>query len=69
MNVEPWVTATDVAQQLEFVKDTVFCWRERKGLPAHKIGRLWEFQLSEVDDWVRAGGADESRNRQVEALV
>ncbi|HLA33577.1 MAG TPA: helix-turn-helix domain-containing protein [Rhodocyclaceae bacterium] len=34
-------------------------WRERKGLPAHKIGRLWKFQLSEVDQWVRAGGADE----------
>lgn len=34
-------------------------WRERKGLPAHKIGRLWKFQLSEVDEWVRAGGADE----------
>jgi excisionase family DNA binding protein len=27
-------------------------WRERKGLPAHKIGRLWKFELSEVDDWV-----------------
>ena len=27
--------------------------------PAHKVGRLWKFQLSEVDEWVRAGGADE----------
>lgn len=40
-------------------KDTVYCWRERKGLPAHRVGRLWKFQLSEVDEWVRAGGADE----------
>jgi len=23
------------------------------------VGRLWKFQVSEVDDWVRAGGADE----------
>ena len=30
-----------------------------KHLPAHKVGRLWKFQLSEVDEWVRAGGADE----------
>jgi len=22
-------------------------------------GRPWKFQLSEVDEWVRAGGADE----------
>ena len=59
MNAEPWVTAIDVARHLGVVKDTVYRWRERKGLPAHKIGRLWKFQLSEVDEWVRAGGADE----------
>ncbi|MEO6422457.1 MAG: helix-turn-helix domain-containing protein, partial [Candidatus Nitrotoga sp.] len=59
MNSEPWVTAIDVARHLGVVKDTVYRWRERKGLPAHKIGRLWKFQLSEVDEWVRTGGADE----------
>ncbi len=58
MTSEPWVTATAVAQHLGVVKDTAYRWRERKGLPAHKIGRLWKFQLSEVDEWVRAGGAD-----------
>ncbi|WP_421636934.1 helix-turn-helix domain-containing protein [Enterobacter ludwigii] len=57
MTAEPWVTALDVAQHLGVVKDTVYRWRERQGLPAHKIGRLWKFQLSEVDEWVRAGGA------------
>ena len=63
MSTEPWVTAIDVAQHLGVVKDTVYRWREHKGLPAHKIGRLWKFQLSEVDEWVRAGGAnDEAEN-------
>ena len=61
MNAEPWVTAEDVAQHLGVVKDTVYRWRERKGLPAHKIGRLWKFQISEVDEWVRAGGASEQQ--------
>ncbi len=61
---EPWVTAIDVARHLGVVKDTVYRWRERKGLPAHKIGRLWKFQLSEVDEWVRAGGADEDQDRE-----
>lgn len=37
MNAEPWVTALDVARHLGVVKDTVYCWRERKGLPAHKL--------------------------------
>lgn len=58
MRAEPWVTAIDVARHLGVVKDTVYRWREHKGLPAHKIGRLWKFQLSEIDEWVRAGGAD-----------
>lgn len=31
-----------------------------KCLSAHKIGRLWKFQLSVVDEWVRAGGTDEA---------
>lgn len=56
---EPWVTAEQVALHLGVVKDTIYRWRERKGLPAHKIGRLWKFQLSEVDEWVRTNGADD----------
>ena len=30
-----------------------------KGLPAHKIGRLWMFKKEEVDEWVRSGQAAE----------
>lgn len=47
-------------------KDTVYRWIESKGLPAHRIGRLWKFKLSDVDEWVRAGGAevgDEPKSR------
>jgi excisionase family DNA binding protein len=64
MNIEPWVTAEHVAQHLGVVKDTVYRWRERKGLPAHKIGRLWKFQLSAVNEWVRVGGADEDTKKR-----
>jgi excisionase family DNA binding protein len=62
ISAEPWVTAEHVARHLGIAKETVYRWRERKGLPAHKIGRLWKFQLSEVDGWVREGGADEGHN-------
>ena len=57
MTAEPWISVEQVAQHLGVAKDTVYRLRERKGLPAHRIGRLWKFRLSEVDDWVRAGGA------------
>jgi excisionase family DNA binding protein len=47
-----------VAQHLGVAKDTVYRWREQRSLPAHRVGRLWKFQISEVDEWVRAGGPD-----------
>ena len=59
MHAEPWVTAIDVARHLGVVKETVYRWRARQGLPAHKIGRRGKFQLPEVEEWVRAGGADD----------
>lgn len=60
MSTEPWVTAEQVSFHLGVAKDTVYRWRERRGMPAHRIGRLWKFQLSEVDEWVRSGGADDA---------
>lgn len=41
------------------VKNAVYRWQERKKLPAHKIGRFWKFQLSGIEERVRAGGTDE----------
>lgn len=54
---EPWLSADDIATHLGVTKDTVYAWIAEKGMPAHKIGRLWKFQVSEIDDWVRRGGA------------
>ena len=56
---EPWASVEDVAKHLGIAKDTVYRWIESKALPAHKIGRLWKFKLTEVDEWVRSGGATE----------
>ena len=62
MSTEPWVSVDDVSRHLSVAKDSIYRWIEHKSLPAHKVGRLWKFKLSEVDDWVRAGGvaADET---------
>lgn len=55
---EPWASVEEVAKHLGVAKDSVYRWIDHRGLPAHKIGRLWKFKLTEVDDWVRAGGVD-----------
>lgn len=54
---EPWASVDDVAAHLGVAKDSVYRWIDAKDLPAHKIGKLWKFKLSEVDAWVRGGGA------------
>ena len=57
---EPWVSVDEVAKHLGIAKDSVYRWIDNRGLPAHKIGRLWKFRLSEVDDWVRTHRAVEN---------
>ena len=54
---ERWVSVQEVADHLGVNKDTIYKWIEARGLPAHRVGRLWKFQLGEVDAWVRSGGA------------
>lgn len=56
---ERWVSVEEVATHLGVNKDSVYRWVDSKGLPAHRVGRLFRFKLSEVDEWVCAGGAGE----------
>jgi excisionase family DNA binding protein len=55
---EPWVSVEEVAKHLGVAKDSVYRWIDNRNLPAHKIGRLWKFKLSEVDQWVVDAGAE-----------
>lgn len=59
---EAWLSVEDIAEHLGVSKDTVYTWVANKGMPAHKVGRLWKFQASEIDDWVRSGGAAVQEN-------
>ncbi len=60
---ERWLSVDDIATHLGVSKETVYKWIPRKGLPAHKVGKLWKFNLKEVDEWVRSGGAEDARSR------
>jgi excisionase family DNA binding protein len=62
---EPWVKAAQAAKHLGVAKDSIYRWIDTKGLPAHRIGRLWKFKLSELDAWVVSGkAADPDDNPQ-----
>ncbi len=64
---ERWSSVDEVAKHLGVAQDSIYRWIEGRGLPAHKIGRLWKFKLSDVDAWVRAGGAEASEGGMARA--
>ena len=54
-NDEKWVGIEEAANHLGVNKDTIRNWIKKTDIPAHKIGRLWKFKLTEVDAWVKSG--------------
>ena len=51
---ERWLSVDEIAAHLGVNPDTIYKWITRKKMPAHKLGRLWKFLVSEVDQWVKA---------------
>ena len=52
---ERWLSVDEIADHLGVNPDTIYKWITRKSMPAHKLGRLWKFLASEVDEWVKGG--------------
>ena len=59
---EGWVGIADVAAHLSVGKDSIYRWVDSKDFPARKVGRLLRFRLSEVDEWVKAGGGNQAED-------
>lgn len=59
-----WLGVEEITEHLGVSKDTVYAWISRRNMPAHKVGRLWKFQKTDVDDWVKAGGASDDGDTQ-----
>ena len=51
---ERWLSVEEIATHLGVSRETIYRWLEKKKIPAHRVGKLWKFQTSEVDDWVRS---------------
>ncbi len=53
---DKWISLDEAAEYLGIKPVTLRKWiKEQKELPAHKIGRLWKFKCSELDEWVKSG--------------
>jgi excisionase family DNA binding protein len=50
---EHWSSVEQICEHLGVSRDTIYRWIADRGMPAHRVGRLWKFKLSEVDGWAR----------------
>ena len=62
--LEHWLSVEEIARYLGVSKETIYRWLERESIPAHRMGRLWKFKPSEVDLWVKNGGAAEKTTKE-----
>lgn len=66
LQVEKWVTLKDVQAYLGVGRETILQWISKRNMLAYKVGILWIFKLSEVDDWIRSGGASDDNSHEKE---
>ena len=55
--IESWLSVEEIARHLAVSKETIYRWLEKEKIPAHRMGKLWRFKPSEVDEWVKSGDA------------
>ena len=54
---ERWLSVEEIAAHLGVNRDTIYKWIDRRQMPAHKLGKLWKFKATEIDEWIRQGKA------------
>lgn len=58
-----WVLVDRAAQQLGAAEVATHRLIGSRELLAHGMSRLWKFELSDLDGWVRQGGAADGETR------
>ena len=55
VNTDKWLTVEKICEYLSVRKDTIYKWIDQRDMPAHRVGRRWMFQKTEVYTWIKAG--------------
>ena len=51
-----YISIDEAAEYLGIKTITLRTWiKNKKDLPVNKIGKLWKFKKSELDEWVKSG--------------
>jgi excisionase family DNA binding protein len=53
-----YLSVSETATYLGLSPKTIYAWAEKGAIPAYKVGRVWRFDKTDVDDFVRGQGRD-----------
>lgn len=53
-----WMNVREVASYLGISKETIYRRLETGSIPSHRLGKLYRFEKSEIDEWVKSGDAE-----------
>lgn len=63
---EGWIGIEQAAQYLDVNKDTIRNWIKKGSIPAKKVGKLWRFKRSEIDEWIKSGRSANASQKGVD---
>lgn len=56
MIYENYISIDDAAAYLGIKTVTLRSWiKKKQDIPAHRVGKLWKFKRSELDEWITSG--------------
>lgn len=56
-----WISLQEVYVYLGVKLHTIMRWIEQCGMPTSKVEKLWRFKITDIDEWVKKGGASDER--------
>ena len=56
---DKWLSVNEISDYLGVRIESIYRWLKTKEMPGHKVGRHWKFKKSEIDEWVKSGGASD----------
>ena len=60
--VRKWHNVSQIAQYIGVSKETIYRLLDRGEIPAHRLGKLWLFDASEIDQYIKASGKQGGSN-------
>lgn len=65
-NNDNYISLEDAAKYIGIKSVTLRGWIKNSSneVPAHKVGRLWKFKRSELDEWINSGKSAINNDRK-----